>query len=100
MKQENALVLCPPNMTTPKNGPPGILGDRIHQLPAVEAATRIYPWVYVWPEDKLVREVFRFLPVDFLPGTKPDEVIESAKKCDVMLTLLFALQDGRMIVTS
>ena len=72
------LILCPPNMTAPMNGPKGIVGDRIHQLPAVQEATSLFSEVFVWPEDAITRQVFQFLPKKFLQGKLPSEVVKEA----------------------
>jgi hypothetical protein len=78
-KQEPVLVLCPPNMTVPNDGPKGVLGDRIHQLPALKAATDVYDRTYVWPNDPVARAVFESLQAAFLPGKESAKVIELAK---------------------
>ncbi len=83
MQEATVLVLCPQNMTAPRNGPNGFLGDRIHQLPAVAQATQLYSQVYAWPEDAVTREVFQFLPVKFIRGQEPKEVIQEANELGI-----------------
>jgi hypothetical protein len=83
MIEEHVLVLCPPNMTAPQNGPNGFLGDRVHQLPAVALATRLYSHVYVWPEDPVTREMFQFLPVNFIQAKETDEVTKQAAELKI-----------------
>ena len=68
------LVLCPPNMTVSYDGPNGQLGDRIHQLPAVNAATKIYSKVLVWPHDNFTSGIFRSLKLKFIMSNDIDAV--------------------------
>lgn len=83
MEKTTALVLTPPNMTAPLDGPNGVLGDRIHQLPTVTAVSRRFARTLVWPNDIQVQQLFQFVPVEFVRATTTTEVIAECRRAGV-----------------
>jgi hypothetical protein len=62
------LVLAPPNMTVPAGGPGGLVGDRVHQTPALTALYGRRRPLLVWPDDAVTRAFFSFPEIEFVPG--------------------------------
>jgi hypothetical protein len=90
-----ALVLCPDNMTAAYGGPNGILGDRIHQLPAV-AWVAAHGKAFVWPNDAVVRDAFQYEPVQFCRGSTPEEVAREVWDAGVTTVHCLYAEPSRM----
>ena len=61
------LVLAPPNMTVPASGPSGLVGDRVHQAPALSVIHGRRRPLLLWPDDVVTRTFFSFPEVEFVP---------------------------------
>ena len=71
------LVLAPPNMTVPASGPSGLVGDRVHQTPALTAIYSRRRPLLLWPDDVVTRTFFSFQEVEFVPGQTASQALEA-----------------------
>lgn len=58
-------MLAPSNITTPLGGPPGILGDRVQQLPSLLGIGSRHGPLLLWPDGPITRGLFALPHVVF-----------------------------------
>lgn len=76
-------------MTAPLDGPNGLVGDRVHQLPAVTHVARRHSRTLLWPLDAVTRQLYGHLGVEFVDTLDAAGVVEVARR--VAVTRVFAL---------
>ncbi|MEM9444535.1 MAG: hypothetical protein AAGA18_04205 [Verrucomicrobiota bacterium] len=95
------LILCPSHMTRPLGGPKGILGDRIHQLAALQSITSINPNPLIWPHDNITKDLFSSISVEFIEGNQSDlRVALSREDIFAVIGLFFPTQNCRKSLIS
>jgi len=77
------LVLAPPNMTVPASGPSGLIGDRVHQTPALTAIHGRQRPLLLWPDDVVTRTFFSFPEVEFVPGQTASQALEAIQEEEI-----------------
>jgi hypothetical protein len=70
-------------MTVPASGPSGLVGDRVHQAPALSVIHGRRRPLLLWPDDVVTRTFFSFPEVEFVPGQTAGQAWEAIQNEEI-----------------